>query len=396
MLEMEREKATSKQPEMLELKKNLQTLETKRKDDLRERDRRIADLEKGVQVEKKKRELAESKYSESKRAVGDEAEAAKRSLRNMDASLQAAQAESRLAKEELDKIKASNAHQEHELLQRLEQHRSLLNSVAQQYGSLASQSASLTTFRQLQREYTALQCRQFRLERKLANSEGQVVELTHLFRQVKERNSHLGQQLHDTLLELGFLKELQQPMASDSMDETLSLQNALSDIMKRWSDEKAELTEADKATYVLLSTYHHLKSHQLSFASSVLVKEQADAMSLAEQRQSDLSSALASHEAIATNLESIQKARTADQEALQEAVNEVAKMTTSAAVLEAQLSDVQQRLDESDSVHAVALKKEKDTIQRLTSTIQKNRMAEDALRSEIDECVVSNYLRNPY
>ena len=79
----------------------------------------------------------------------------------------------------------------------------------------------------------------------------------------------------------------------------------------------------------------------------------------------------------------VQKARIIDQEALGRITTEAEKWHSSAAVLEVELAEVRRQFDELESIHAAALKKEKDTVERLSTTIQKHRMSEDALGAEI-------------
>lgn len=383
LLEMEREKTLSKQPEITALKSSLQALEIKRKDDVRERDRKVADLEKNLQGEKKKRELLENRNLDTCRLLQEEIEKFRTALQEKDNLLQITTEEFRITKEKFQQVVSSTAGEEEQLLQRLQQHRSLLETVAQQYGALASQSISLTQFNHLKQDYAALQCRQYRLERKLANSEGQVTELTHLVRQTMEQNVELDQQLRDTLNHISLLSHpsLSYPI---NLSETVDCSRILADIDKHLREEQLQLSDITRDTVALSSTYYRLKSDQLYLASSVLAKEHGETVVLLEQRQVDLSSALASHEAIASRLESMQKDRMADQEALQKAIDEKKKTQSSNAVLEVQLADANQKLGELDSVHAAALKKEKDVVQRLTKTIQKSRMAEEALRADID------------
>jgi len=83
----------------------------------------------------------------------------------------------------------------------------------------------------------------------------------------------------------------------------------------------------------------------------------------------------------------MQKDRVVDQEVLQRAIDEKEQLRLSNAVLGVQLADANHKLSELDSVHAAVLKKEKDAVQRLTTTIQKSRMAEEALRADIDRWV---------
>jgi len=66
MAEHERTQLSSKQGEVGETKKALQAVESKRRDEMRERDRKIAELEKALAGEKKKREGADAKLKEVK------------------------------------------------------------------------------------------------------------------------------------------------------------------------------------------------------------------------------------------------------------------------------------------------------------------------------------------
>lgn len=64
--ENERGHLASKSEESGDAKKSLVALETKRKEELRERDRRIAELEKSIANEQRRNEVLEGKLSESK------------------------------------------------------------------------------------------------------------------------------------------------------------------------------------------------------------------------------------------------------------------------------------------------------------------------------------------
>lgn len=382
ILELEREKASAKQPEINELKKILATVEAKRKEELKDRDRRISELEKHLQIEKNKHESLESRAQDVKRGLDEEAQSKQMAIKQLEGRILEAQEESRAAKERFHQIEHETSNREEELVQRLEQHRTLLKTVAEQYGALASQTVSLATHDRLQRDYALLQLRQLRLERKLANSEGQVVELAHLIRHLKEQNTCLQQQLSSTLDDYYTLTHFDvsaPPTSEDRFEDSSSL------ILIAILQQQIELALTDTVTNGLTSTYYHLKSDQLVFASSVLDKEVISLQGLADQRASDLSSVLASHEAIATTLESLQKEKNTCDDNLTTAITTANDLRASTAILEAQLSEAHQELGAYASNHAAALKKEKDTIQRLTSTIQKNRVAEDALRTEIDE-----------
>lgn len=383
VLELERDKITSKQPDISELKKSLAALEAKRKDELKERDRRIIELEKLVQSEKKKRELAEGKIHESKRLLEEETHTIKANAVQLEILVKEAQAEAQTTKDRLSEVEHEAASREDALVQRLEQYCSLLNTVAEQYGSLVSQSVASTKYRRLQQDYDALQFRQFRLERKLANSEGQVIELAHLIRQIKSENLLLAQLVSDTLRDISSLAafdytaptrddvDLWSKFNIDDIDATILKQDA----------------EGDANLQTSLAAYYRTQNDELRATSSTFLKDYAELQNLAQQRASDLSSALASHEAIAARLESTQKERTEHDEKLKSATSAVDNLTATVAVLETQLAEAQEEVQKTVSQHAVLLKKEKDAVARLTSTVQKTRTAEDVLRAEIEQYV---------
>jgi DNA repair exonuclease SbcCD ATPase subunit len=383
LLELECDKASAKQPELNQLKNSLRALEANRREEINDRDRRIAELEKKLQAETKRRELLESKDQDTRHLFEEETRNMRSTLQVKENLLKAAQDESCLTREKFRQLETNNTHHADELLEQLEHHRSLLDSVVQQYGILASQSASLVEYNRLKDENLVLQGIRYRLERKLSNSEGQVVELAHLIRQFKEQNVDLSQQLHDALAEINHLSRF---VASWTHDKPYQddLRTELMDIDVEFEEERQQLSDVIRNTEAVLSTYYHLKANQLYDISTRFAEGHSEALALAEQHQTDLASALASHEAIASRLESLQKERILDQEALHTLRGEIDELRSSSAALDVQLLDVRQQLEDSDSIHAATLKKEKDIVQRLTTAIQKSRMAEEALRSDID------------
>ena len=91
------------------------------------------------------------------------------------------------------------------LLAQLEQHRSLLGKVAQEYTRLAFITVTTSIHSGVKAESTTLQMHVLCLECKLANSEEQVVELVNLIQQTTELNAFLAQRLRDVEEESGLL-----------------------------------------------------------------------------------------------------------------------------------------------------------------------------------------------
>ena len=375
LLEAERDKINSKQPELVQLKKSLSLLESKRKDELKERDRRIAVLEKQLLSATKAKDLLESKLVDSKR-ISDQQLSSTRS--ELETLLGQARFEFRLAEEELKNLTTATAIRE----ENIEDHRRLLDRVVQEYAYLASQSVSSTDYHHLKHDHSVLQLHQLRLERKLANAEGQVIELTHLIRQAKEENLQSSQALSDALYENSILRTATSEHDNNS---NFSLDPILDSIHSNVILEHVELAEVDASTHELLTGYYQSQCIDLCLAFSVINRELGDIQAITRQHAIDLASALTCNESLTSRLESLQKEHDTREEEVKLGLATTNDLKAVTASLEAQVVEMQQKLDESDSSHANDLKKEKDTIHRLNTTIQKSRMAEEAFRDEIDE-----------
>ena len=381
-MEAERDKFLSNQPELVQLKKSLSSLESKRKDDLKERDHRIADLEKQLLSVTKAKDLLETKLIDSKR-ISDQQLSSTRS--EMETLLEQARSQSRLAKEESQNLITTTANREEDLVKQLEVHRCLLHRVVQEYAYLASRSVSSTDYHHVKHEHSTLQLRQLRLERKLANTEDQVIELTHLIRQAKEEHLRSSQALSDALGEISIFRNT---ASKPDNRPVVPLDDTLDSINNNFVTEHVELAKADASTHELWAGYYQSQCVDLCLAFSVIDKELAETQMTAKQHAIDLENALTCNESITSRLESLQTERTTREEETNLALATINDLKAFATSLEAKVAEMHQKLENSDSSHANNLKKEKDTIQRLNTTIQKSRMAEEALRKEIDEWVI--------
>jgi len=204
---------------------------------------------------------------------------------------------------------------------------------------------------------------------------GQVIELTHLIRQAKEENLQLSQALSDALDEISILRTV----ASEHNDEPIiPLDVVLDSIHSNIITEYVELAKTDTFTHELLAGYYRSQCVDLYLAFSVIDKELAEFRVTAGQCVIDLENALTSNESITSRLEYLQKEQATQEEEAKLALATINDLRTTKVSLEAKVAEM---LDDSDSNQ----KKEKDIIQRLNTTIQKSRMADEALREEIDE-----------
>lgn len=379
--EHERTHMSTKQGEAAELKKSLQSLESRRREEVKERDRRIAELEKAVMVEKRKREAAEAKHLELQAKGDEELLSSRQAAQKLEALVNTAQAETRDVQSALTSFKVQSECKEEALLAQLEQRQRLVGHVAEEYGRLVSRTVPISDHTRLKQEHTTLLVHTERLERKLARSQIQVVELTSMIRDANEQIQFLTIQLHEAEDDMSSYLVDVPPTSSSQSSSLETVYHAVHEEFMQWQNtmQKVETRSSE-----LASDFYRLTCEQLLLAYSVVDKELQNARLASQQYAADLSSALASHEAIAACLETAQKEQRAADERLKTATELTDELRSSSDLITRQLRETEENMRLAAVSSGVALTKEQDTVQRLTNTVQKCRMAEDALRSEIE------------
>ncbi|RDB16797.1 hypothetical protein Hypma_002648 [Hypsizygus marmoreus] len=386
MSEHERTQMASKQSEASELKKSLQSLEAKRRDELRERDRRIAELEKTSAGEKKKRELVESRLQEIKGKGDDELQAARTAKQKLEALVRTTQAEAQNAQSALASLEEEACDKEETLLAQLEHHRSLVRQVAEEYSRLAASTVPSTLHTLLKHQHATSQMQTIRLERKLANAEGQVVELANLIRQTKEQNIFLSQSLNEANDENDYYsRALLDATSVPHPEPEIALTDALDSINGEIVRSRHDIYAIESRSHELSSQFYRLACGNLIFEYSVAEKQLREAQDAAQQHASSLASALASHEAIAARLERLQQERAVLEEQLKTATGQVDAFRSSSESLTRQIAELEDKMAEAAAHSDAALKKERDVVHRLSTTVQNCRTAEEALRAEIEQ-----------
>ena len=378
--EHERAQLAAKQGEAGETKKALQAAEARRKDDVRERDRRIAELEKALSGEKKKRELVEGKLAEVRSKVDGEVSEARAATSQLEAQLQSARAEAHDARAALDDVRVNAIEREEEMLEMLEQHKAVLARVAQEYGQLASRTVSQAIHSRVRHEADALRLRVSRLERKLANSEEQVVELAHLIRQTKDENGFLAGQLREAQEEAA-QHSIRLRAAEDERCEEARVHPELEGEVERFGvelhDAERAKQEAIRADLTSWADAHRLRADSLLQHATGLATALDHADEQARQDASALSASSAQHASL-QNAHDILRAQHVD------AQEQLARASAAQAALAREVEDAAAERARAEQ----ALQREKDAARRLASTVQQHRAAEDALREEMDQCVV--------
>ncbi|KAI0374148.1 hypothetical protein BV20DRAFT_1111162 [Pilatotrama ljubarskyi] len=385
--EHERTQLASKHNDAGEARKALQAAEARRKDELRERDRKIAELEKSLSAERKKREAAEARWQEVKGKTDDRVQEARAAAQDLEAKLHDSQKEADVARQALQALQSRAEDTEEELLEQLEQHRAALARVVAEYGRLASTTIALSAHQSVKQEVAILQLRANRLERKLANSEGQVVELANLIRQVKDENAFLSAQLGETRSEVETYRQAlrDELLSSGARDLCEGLHQELTVISREHLALETDTRNAVQADVDLWGTFDRLQRDSLLFNASVLNKELDNLHAQLTQRSAELSAAQATQTQLS---ESLQRAQTE----CAEAQRMLAENTASLAEAKAHEESLKKRLE---AVHAESraevarveqsLQREKEANQRLSAAVQKAKQAEQFLRSEVEQ-----------
>ncbi|CAL1706550.1 unnamed protein product [Somion occarium] len=385
--EHERNQLASKQGDLGETKKALQALDSKRRDELRERDRKVAELEKAVAAEKKKRELLETKLFGINAKTDSELQAAKDATKLLEVELKETKAEAQKAKSTLTALQDQAADTEDELLTQLEQHRLVLSRVAEEYGRLASSTVSKIKYDQLVSESAVKQLRIVRLERKLANSEGQVTELAHLIRTTKDDNVFLSQQLREAQYEIGvyssLLKDARDVPPNAPFDA--SLYEELASCRSELQKDDLETQQAIANVLVSWSHLDRLRVEELLLHSSSLLKHVDDRDAQLKAQSKQLSVSAARQGELQHTISSLHT----EQERLQTQLSET---VSALAVAQSGSLRLKQRLEETEASAKAEREKlqrmaaqEKQIAQKLAISVQEAKAAEAALVADIEQ-----------
>jgi chromosome segregation ATPase len=361
-----------------------------RLDELNKRDQRIAELEKAISMEKKRREDIESKLQDAVSAKTEEEK--RRSDENSKARtrLEQAEAETAQVRAKLDAGRKHSEAQKEELVAQVEVLRDMLLQAATHYGKLVSDTVSKAAHDELRHEYNSLQLHTFRLERKLVNTEAQVAELASLIRQNQDANGLLEDELRAAEEErnwyIAALKDARRDLLSGRVDSTHAL---LADILAT-SQKEHLLYELEHQR-----TLSSVESRSAKFysrlnsgleASCVTVRAELDAELLVSQtREIELQTAKALQVVTTADLNAARNELESTRKQLEEASSSLNTTRAREAALTQEVKEVRSQNKEQASAHKQALQKEKETATRLVSSLQQSKVAEEELRGEINQ-----------
>lgn len=389
MSEHERTQLAAKSGEAGELKKALQALDLKRREEIKERDRKLADLEKSVAGEKKRKEALEGKLKEMIGKGDQEIEAVREVVGDLKAQLMKSRDETEAIWATMTALEDQTASREDYLLEELDKHRLVLARVTTAYSQIASSTIPNSTYALTKQQNANLCFQNARLERKLATSEEQVVQLANLIRQMKEEQSSLLTCLCMAEEEASFysqalLNSFEDQRCRDAeRAEWQSLESAFAEITKYIS--QSEIGNSHREIQSLTSDFYRLQCEDLCLAYSAAEAELQEKTSANQRYACEMADAVAAKTSLVAQLQEATDERDLSRELLKAAQELSQNLQASLDLLKDQLKGLETKLLDIGAVHETALKKEHDTIHRLTQTLQKGRMTEDGLRAEVEQ-----------
>lgn len=386
--EHERSQLAKREAENGDTKRALSSVESKRKEEVKEHDRRVAELEKTLVAEMKKREMLESYLDDFKKKADEEAAKLRTDSTSLQQRLDVARKDGEEALRAAETARDEVQDRE-ELLIQLEQCRMTLSRVAEEYARLASTTVTAKAYAILEEEHLVLQSRSLRLERKFANAEGQVTELAHLIRQANKENKLLLEQLRDTEEEVIFYSRLLQENGLDQThgreDDIVSLENELAalclDIAQ--GHALASLIEYHDAAHNFYRDLTDDMRLQVDVLENTTHQERSANRALAEE----VASHIALREASSVELQRLQTELAGANHNLANEQVSLAEIRQSRDVLQDKVNVMQKQLGEQASQHKVALQKERDIAQKLSMQLRMSKTAEGTLKAEMEQYV---------
>ena len=379
----------TKSEEVVRTKQALDSTNAARLDELKGRERRIAELEKAVGMEKKRREDAESQLRDVVSAKTAEETRWSSERVKARSQLEQAQAEIAQVRAELDGNQMSGEMEKEGLVAQLGCLRDMLGQAATHYGKLVSETVSKATYDRLRREQNSLLFHSFRLERKLANSEAQVAELAGLIRQSQETNDFLESQLRSAEEESSLYKAALEDVRKDHHigggDDTFLLADTLFTAQKELLLSELEIRESlSSGDQQLTRAYSELNNQLVS--SCTAMRTELNAELLKSQMQAiQLQTAKTVHDGTTADLHGARAELEATRKQLGECSDSLDAAKAREIALTQEVKDVKFQSKEQATAHLHALHKEKEAASKLMTSLRQSKVAEDELRTEIDQ-----------
>jgi hypothetical protein len=355
----------SSQDEVENLRKSVQNLEAKHQDELQNQALKLARQEKSLTSGARQKEALEQQVINLKFEADQEATKARGRIRLLQDELDG------LTRSSEESLASAAAERQHFV-----DTQAMLGRVAEAYGQLAAASVPLELHRQNVLSCASLRLRNIRLERRLADREAVVEQLTEYCRHASEERSLLAKQLRElegdqqTALSRGYVDDIMQI-------EDTSLICTLFNLCHTARQQHESILQGDLQFSQVIGSFYEAHLNDLLVAYAVAHRETMEQGVVAER--------LVNHcDALQTDAEALRLNNNAAEGELSRRGVQLSEALGREQVLKEQL-EAKQR--ESDKL-GVTLGKERQTGERLAQVYHQSRTNEERLSLEIDELVL--------
>ena len=382
--ENERGHLALKSEESGDVKKSLAALETKRREELGERDKCIAELEKSAANERRRNEALEAKLLESKGRTLQELDEARRTISSL-------QNKVAIAEEDVASVRTGAGCREEELIAQLESARAMVQRVAQEYGRLASSTVPKASYDVLKQENHGLQLKANRLQRKFIIADSEANDMVDLLKVSRDQSHALEHILRRVCGDLdsyadAFSEAL--PTVGDTpLNEYLKFESHLASIALAESTRRIEAISSQLSSVELFAQWYKTLGRTLLHDYSLACTELSAAAEENQVHQNAITVATTHVSTLSTQLEAA-KLQT---DSIQRQAAEFSEKLETAKAGEASLREEMSRREKDIKTEKLAakerLEREKEMVRYLQTSMERQKFAEDEMRSEISASV---------
>ena len=378
--ENERGHLALKSEESGDAKKSIAVLEAKRKEELRERDKRIAELEKSVANEQRRKEVLEGKLLESKGRTQQELDEAWRTISSLQSKVAAAE-------EDIASACTGAGEREEKLIAQLESARVMARQIAEEYGRLASSTAPKASYDALKRENYSLQLNANRLQRKFAIANSEANDMVDLLKASRDQNRTLEHILKRVLEDLNSHANALSdtlPAVGDIPSNGYSrLESGLASIALEESRRHAETISAKLSSVELFSHWYKTLGRTLLHDYSLACTELSAAAEENQAHQNATTVATTHLSTLSTQLEAAKLQTDSIQRQAAELSEKLEAVKTREASLKEEMARRERDSKAEKQTTKERLEREKEIVKHLQTTMERQRFAEDEMRNEI-------------
>jgi chromosome segregation ATPase len=384
--ENERGHLALKSEESGDTKKSLAALETKRKEELLERDKRIVEPEKSVANERRRNGVLEGKLLESEGRTQRELDAARKMISTLRGEVVSAE-------EDVASTRIGAGQREEELIAQLDSARAMIHQVAHEYGKLASLTVPKASHESLKQENHSLQLNVNRLQKKYAVADLQAKETAELLRVSREQTHALDRILKEVWADLdsriSVISGPLLPVDDGSPGHYTEVEVQLATIALDESARRNEVITARLSSSELFAHWYKTLARTLLHDYSLACTELSAA---AEENQANQNSITVATTHVST-LSSQLEAAKLQTDSIQRQAGELSEKLEAANGREASLKEEMAKREKEVKTEKQAakdrLERERETSKHLQTSMERQRFAEEEMRNEIYTYVIS-------